>query len=88
MGVYDTYGNIQLKVGPCGLNEYRIGNKVPIDDGIYIAYGGAIVVKDGKLVAEFQKVYDKWGHPLDMSSVLDCNNAVVQALKGSCLDDI
>ena len=74
MGVYDCYGKCQLKVGPCELNEYDVGDKVPISDGIYIDYGGAVVIKDGVFVAEFEQLTDKYGDPIDIEELANQRN--------------
>lgn len=61
MGVYDTYGNTQLKVGDCILKSYDIGDKVDILDGVYVAPDGVVVVINGIFVAEFDHLTDKYG---------------------------
>ena len=81
MGVYDCYGRCQLKVGPCELKVYDVGDKVPISDGIYLDYGGAVVIKDGVFVAEFEDLTDKYGSPIDISDMVDERNPVNQAVK-------
>lgn len=54
MGTFDTYkyGNleVQLKVGPCILSNYEIGDSVEIPDGIYHGNGdGIVIILFGKL---------------------------------------
>ncbi len=63
MGVYNCFGKkgIQLKVGNCALKDYQIGDKVDIPDGVYIGYGGVVVIKDGIFIADFDNLTDKWG---------------------------
>lgn len=61
MGTYDTYGQSQLKVGPCTLDHYELGAKVPIPDGIYLGHPMAVVIVGGRFVAEFPRLVDKWG---------------------------
>lgn len=60
MGVFDTYGDVQLKVGPVCCNKYNVGDIVPIKDGIYFGNEGAVVVAGGKLVLVTETVFDKW----------------------------
>lgn len=68
MGVYDTYGNleIQLKVGPCTCQHFNVGETVPLEDGVYFGYEGAIVVVNSMFVAEFlpSQIRSKWGDVL------------------------
>ncbi len=66
MGLYDTFftkdeDEIQLKNGLCKLNEYHIGEEVPLKDGVYVDYGGIVVIVGGKFVATFPYITDKWG---------------------------
>jgi len=86
VGVYDCYGDCQLKVGPCELNAYKIGDKVFIPDGIYLDYGGAVVIKDGVFVAEYKSLTDKYGTPINIHDLVDERNPVSQAVK-NMLDD-
>lgn len=78
MGVYDCYGNCQLKIGPCELDVYDIGDKVPITDGIYLDYGGAVVIKDGIFVAEFKELTDKYGGSIDIEQVVNEGNPLYE----------
>lgn len=71
MGVFDTYGITQLKVGDCNFNQYNIGDKVEIPDGVYISYDGAVVVNDGVFICFFERLFDKWGNPLSIENILD-----------------
>lgn len=69
MGVYDTYGTVQIKIGPKRLKTYEIGAFVPLKDGIYLGIEGAIVVLGGVFVAEFSSLFTKWGgriRPFDL----------------------
>ena len=62
MGLYNTYGNVQMKCGDYRqFQTYKIGDKCDLEDGIYIGWEGAIVIKDGKFVAEFPTIHDKFG---------------------------
>lgn len=81
MGVYDCYGDAQLKIGPCILKQYNEGDKVPIYDGVYIAYEGAVVIKDGVFVGLFENIYNKWGGTIKTSQVLNPNNPVLRTIQ-------
>jgi hypothetical protein len=62
MGVYDTYGDIQIKAGECVLAEYEIGDETELHDGVYVAHDGIVVIVAGKFVAQFSHLIDKWGN--------------------------
>jgi hypothetical protein len=71
MGCYDTFGTlgIQLKNGECVLNEFSIGDKVNLSDGIYVGFGGFVVIYNGIFVAEIpgDTIIDKWGQPIQVN---------------------
>lgn len=83
MGMYNTYGNCQLKVGECIGDNYEVGDKVPISDGIYLGNEGAIVIKDGVFVAEFNSLTSKWGHEIDIEPIILELNPITQAIKNT-----
>jgi len=71
--MYDIFGEleIQIKAGECLHTVYKIGDKVDFEDGIYMGFcsvgtddmkEGAIVVKEGVFIAEFDCVKDPFGH--------------------------
>lgn len=70
MGIYDTYGDVQVKVGDVCLREFGVGDKVDIPDGIYCGHEGLIVIKDGIFIAEFPAVYTKWGNIISPEIIL------------------
>ncbi len=76
MGVYDTYANVQLKIGPCELKHYNIGDAVPILDGIYVGYEGIVVIKNCIFVAVFKELGTKWGTTIDMDDTLNMHNPI------------
>lgn len=92
MGMFDTVGGrIQTKAGPCGMENYEIGDKAPFDDGCYIGYEGTFTVLHGHIVAitTEERVFDKWGGLLDTKEILDPRNpmtsvvsAVLESLRG------
>ena len=69
MGVFDTYGNRQMKIGDPRQRQFKVGDSVKesaVDDGVYLdtseSDSKAIVVKDGIFLGEFD-VYGYWGEP-------------------------
>jgi hypothetical protein len=71
MGMFDTYGHVQLKVGPCELVNYEIGDNVSISDGLYIGYGGFVLIKNGKLLATEETVITSWGDKHTATSIIE-----------------
>ncbi len=74
MGMFDEFESadrkltVQLKVGPCLLETFRVNARVDIADGVYRGFEGAVVVR-GKIVRSVTKevpdvglpYFDKWG---------------------------
>ena len=81
MGIYDTYGDAQIKIGDVQMNCYEIGDGVPLDDGIYVDHGVAIVVLNGVFVAQFDKIYTKWGDQILPEQILCPHDEVSQVVK-------
>lgn len=82
MGMYDTYFSkdrvhaVQLKVGPCLLNEHIEGETAgeDVNDGAYFSFEGMVVVRGGRVVyvgpengadVRGMKHYTKWGDDFD-----------------------
>lgn len=62
MGVYNTYGDVQLKVSDnLDLTEFEVGDPVDIPDGLYVGYGGFVLIQEGKLASVFESVTSSWG---------------------------
>ena len=80
MGVYDEYSGIQLKVGPCLLDQYSIGDKVPIEDGIYVGGGGIVVINRGVFVRAFEHLLSKWGGVIEPEAVLAPHDYIRKAI--------
>jgi len=80
MGIYDTYGDTQIKVGDVNMVDYQIGDKASLPDGIYFGYGGAVVICQGLFVAEIplDAVFDKWGGRVEID--VNLRNPVSQAI--------
>lgn len=70
MGIYDTYGDIQIKVGEVCMRQFDIGDEVDIPDGVYIAPDGIIVIVSGEFVAEFKHAISKWGEILPSEQIV------------------
>lgn len=81
MGIYDEYGSCQLKIGDVSMRVYEEGDEVPIPDGVYIDYGGAVVIIDGIFVKEFETILDKYGGVLNIKEIIDQRNPVALAVK-------
>lgn len=71
MGVFDSYGSTQIKVGPCRLDEYNVGDSVPIPDGVYVGSEGVVVIVGGQFRAEFDCLVDKWGQDIPTREVIE-----------------
>ena len=71
MGVFDSYGNAQLKIGDVCCQNFDIGDKVPLPDGVYLDHECIIVILHGKFIAEFEHLTDKWGRAILSDDVLD-----------------
>lgn len=75
MSLFDSFftkdgEEIQLKNGPCKMEDYKVGDKVPLDDGVYVGREGVVVVIDGKFAAAFNHLTDKWGDLFDLGSLM------------------
>jgi hypothetical protein len=85
MGVYDIFGELGIQMKLCNdgmsMNFYKVGDKVPLDDGIYVGYGGAIVVKGGIFIAEFPHLINKWGGIIKCEDVISGDNPIGNILK-------
>lgn len=85
MGLYDYFGieGIQLKAGECNMLDYSVGDDVPLADGVYVAYEGLVVIRDGKLLATFPngQLFNKWGGFIEERAELDTENPIFQAIK-------
>jgi hypothetical protein len=77
MGVYDTFGKLglQIKAGPCAMEDYKTGDKVPLPDGVYVANEGVMVVQNGIFIMETERFFDKWGGILDPYKVINYVNS-------------
>ena len=81
MGIYDIYGDAQIKIGDVRMNCYKIGDSVPLNDGIYIDHSVAIVIVGGVFVAQFHELYTKWGDQILPEQILCLHDEVSQVVK-------
>lgn len=88
MGVFDTYRNngfeeeyveVQIKINATQ-EYYRIGDQSPLEDGIYLAPDGAVVICDGRVVTITKRLFDKWGNALNPDELVGRNNPVLLAI--------
>jgi len=79
--MYDIYGDTQLKIGEVSGQSFKVGEKVPLSDGVYIGNEGIVVVIDGKFVAEFSGIHTKWDDEIDLRPILEKHSPVVQAVR-------
>ena len=73
MEISDTYGGCRIKTKLVEVysDQYNVGDTVPLADGIYICYEGAIVVKGGIFIMETEDLFDKWGRSMFPDEILD-----------------
>ena len=81
MGMYDEYAGVQLKIGPCTLYRFDIGEQACIPDGLYVGYEGIVVIQGGLLVAVHKNIFDKWGGVISTGNILNASIPVVQKLR-------
>lgn len=71
MGVFDTYGDRQMKMGEPWCRSFKIGDDTSeseVDDGVYIDEDGrAIVIKDHIFIGEFD-CFDYFGNIFDFKN--------------------
>ena len=81
MGIYDIYGNVQIKIGNVEMNCYKIGEKVHLSDGIYVGHEGIVVIIYGKFAAEFEILYSKWGDEITPEQILRPHDEVLREIE-------
>ena len=86
MGLYNTFGKeaVQLKVGKREMKHFHIGQSVigmDIEDGIYLAYEGAVVIRDQVVQLVTDKVFTKWGDAINLKKLMDLGNPVTRVIK-------
>lgn len=82
MGVYDEYGKdpcVQLKVGPCAMMRYRAGGSVEIPDGLYVGWGGFVLVEGGVLRGTYAEVVTSHGELIAADEIMSGHNPISAA---------
>jgi len=64
------------------MKTYQVGDVVPLEDGVHVAYEAVIVVQHGKFIAEFPHLITKYGGIVSCESILNSHNHVVRAMRG------
>lgn len=89
MGVYDEFYDkryrtcVQIKAGAGMMNTYKVGEDVSpagLPDGVYLGYGGAVVISGQKLVAVYPHIRDKWGGIIKPEEVVSGSNPIGRLL--------
>ena len=70
MGMFDTFDGADLKVGPRDMAIYKPGDAVPIEDGVYLAWEGIVVIHEGRLIRSFPSLLTKWGEEISAERAL------------------
>jgi len=86
MTVYNLYEGVAIKTDQPQKDTmftFKVGDKCDLEDGVYLHYDGAVVVKDGVFSVGFPRgrVKTKWRDDLDLNKTLDPYNPVKQAVK-------
>jgi len=86
MGLYNCFGErgIQLKAEDYDelmIKSYKIGDKINLPDGVYVANEGIVVIYRGTFVAEVDSIYDKYGGIINLSNELEKRNPIAQVIK-------
>lgn len=81
MGIYDYVLGMQFKgtLDP-RMHNYVIGEQIDVADGAYICFEGVFIVKEGRIIAGSETVFDKWGGPVNCYEVLNPSNPVSLAI--------
>ncbi|MFX0200520.1 MAG: hypothetical protein ACFFCW_30750 [Candidatus Hodarchaeota archaeon] len=82
MGCYDFVGkeNIQIKLLDCEFIHYNIGDKIALDDGLYLSYEGWFVVDKGNVLITGDKVFSKWGNEIEISDIIEKLNPLYEII--------
>ncbi len=76
MGMFDVVCGIQVKCTPDRiLKNYKIGDFIQLEDGIYIGYEGWFSVRNSEVTDCGRDVYDKWGNRLSLEELI--NNPIL-----------
>lgn len=67
MGVYDIIGENQIQIKATQnphMKVYQVGDKIKIDNGLYLCTEGWFVVDRGIVIAEGKEIFDKFGNDI------------------------
>lgn len=83
MGIYNTYGDCQIKIGTIDNLHYQLGDKCDLDSGAYLTYEGIVIIHKPYIIdiIKNEKIFDKYGKSVSLRLILDDRNPVVQAVK-------
>ena len=88
MGIYDIYGETQLKIGDVRMSNYKVGDEdIQLGDGIYIGYEGFVVIKNHQFIVDFPFAVSKWGDIVYPKEIIEQLNPVSQAIKNMEKED-
>lgn len=81
MGLFDEVCGIQIKCthDPI-LKKYNLGDKIKLEDGIYLGYEGWFRILNGKITDTGKNIFNKWGRLLSMEEILNLDNPVAWAV--------
>lgn len=84
MGLYNSYGrnpSVQLKVAEdLACRGFDVGDLVDLADGVYVGWGGFVVVVGGRLAGTWNGCTTSWGDFIDPSDVIRQRDPVTQAM--------
>jgi hypothetical protein len=65
--MFNTYDDVQLKVGDLTLAQYHLGDKVDIPDGLYFGLEGVVAIGGGQLLMTYtnHQLMDKHGNKIE-----------------------
>ncbi len=83
MGIYNTYGDCQIKAGNIDGTHYHIGDKCDLDSGAYLTYEGIVLIRFHFVtdIIKNEEIFDKYGSKVSLRLVLDDRNPVVQTME-------
>lgn len=83
MSMYDTVEqHLQVKcTSNPSLKNYKIGDEIPLSDGLYLCSEGWFVVLHGIVLEASSIIFDKWGNPLAPGEIIKNNNPILQVIE-------
>jgi len=84
MSIYDTVTEKQIQIKctpePC-MHHYFVGDRIPLEDGLYIGNEGWFVIEKSKVRNYGEKIYTKWGDEITLQEILSPHNIIGRVLK-------